>query len=339
LIGYQAGQASSAESSIGSNNIIMGTNISLPAATANAINIGGVLFGTGTYSNTTTTSTRAVSGGKIGIGVVTPVQTLEVNGDLGLYNGSYYTSFVQGTQTGNVSYTLPAAAPAADGQVLASTTAGVLSWTAGGGANTVGTIDSQAKSVDGATISNNKLYLQTADALVPGLLSTGAQTIAGEKTWSNDAGFTGTVTANNLKVGSPVVDVITMDGGDLMVAGDAEFDGSVCVQGTLTTPSDERLKQNVATLTGVLSKIEQLRGVRFEFRDQQKYATGPQIGVIAQELQKVFPELVIQGADGYLAVNYSQLTGVLIQAVKEQQQEIDLLKAQMQQVMKKLGIE
>ena len=60
------------------------------------------------------------------------------------------------------------------------------------------------------------------------------------------------------------------------------------------------------------------------------------MGVIAQELQKVFPELVILGSDGYLSVNYTQLTGVLVQAIKEQQAEINTLKDQMKRVMDKL---
>lgn len=91
-------------------------------------------------------------------------------------------------------------------------------------------------------------------------------------------------------------------------------------------PSDIRLKKNVETLTGVLQKIDNLRGVRYEFIDRQKYAAGPQIGVIAQELQREFPELVTKKPDGYLAVNYTQLTAVLIQAIKELQQEVVLLK-------------
>jgi len=105
-------------------------------------------------------------------------------------------------------------------------------------------------------------------------------------------------------------------------AGNSLFAGNVTVNGNINAPSDIRLKTHIETLTNVLAKIENLRGVRYEFIDQKKYATGPQIGVIAQELQKEFPELVITKPDGYLAVNYTQLTGVLIQAVKEQQQEI-----------------
>jgi len=116
----------------------------------------------------------------------------------------------------------------------------------------------------------------------------------------------------------------------LDVTGDAK------VSGVLSTPSDIRLKTKVETLTDVLTKLEQLRGVTYEFKDQVKYAKGPQVGVIAQELQKVFPELVILGSDGYLSVNYTQLTGVLVQAIKEQQAEINTLKDQMKRVMDKL---
>jgi len=113
---------------------------------------------------------------------------------------------------------------------------------------------------------------------------------------------------------------------NLDVTGSGQFSGNLTVNGSINAPSDIRLKTHIETLSDVLEKIDKLRGVRYEFIDQKKYATGPQIGVIAQELQKVFPELVKKGTNGYLAVNYSQLTGVLIQAIKEQQQEINTLK-------------
>jgi len=139
----------------------------------------------------------------------------------------------------------------------------------------------------------------------------------------------------------------------LHVNGDAYVSGDLMVGGTYYNWSDVRLKTKIETLTDVLSKLDQLRGVTYEFKDQEKYAKGPQVGVIAQELQKVFPQLVKTEKDGYLSVNYTNLTAVLIQAIKEQQQEIkdqqqkvkdqqqkiDLLEKQMEKVMNKLGIQ
>ncbi|MEI6569534.1 MAG: hypothetical protein WCR20_22855, partial [Verrucomicrobiota bacterium] len=83
IFGYQSGQYYSGNN-IGSNNIIIGTNISLPNATANAINIGGILFGTGTYSTTTgNPSIVPVSGGRIGIGTTNPISKLNSVADAG----------------------------------------------------------------------------------------------------------------------------------------------------------------------------------------------------------------------------------------------------------------
>ncbi len=158
-----------------------------------------------------------------------------------------------------------------------------------------------------------------------------------ESTALTDDGTYITITGN-LNIGEPTISHIVQDIGDFAIAGDVEANGDLWVDGTLNTPSDERLKKNIATLTNILDKLNKLRGVTYEFKDQQKYASGPQIGVIAQELQKVFPELVSQGADGYLAVNYSQLSAVILQAVKEQQKEIEQLQQQMEKVMNKLGM-
>jgi len=102
-------------------------------------------------------------------------------------------------------------------------------------------------------------------------------------------------------------------------AGDAAFAQDVTVNGNFYTPSDQRLKKNIVTLGNALQAINSMRGVRFEYKDQTRYAKGPKIGVIAQELVKVFPEMVTKGADGFYKVDYTQLSAVLIQAVNEQQ--------------------
>jgi hypothetical protein len=110
--------------------------------------------------------------------------------------------------------------------------------------------------------------------------------------------------------------------------GSANFAGAVTAQSF--SPSDIRLKTGIRPLRGALAAVLALRGVRYEYRHLpgKPLPAGEQVGVIAQEVEALYPELVTTGADGYKAVNYAQLTPVLIEALKEQQQQIEALKAQ-----------
>ena len=81
-----------------------------------------------------------------------------------------------------------------------------------------------------------------------------------------------------------------------------------------TTASDENLKKNIVNITNALDSVLNLRGVRYNWRDENRPAV--EVGVIAQDVQKDFPELVIK-KDDHLTVNYSRLVAVLIEAVKE----------------------
>lgn len=91
--------------------------------------------------------------------------------------------------------------------------------------------------------------------------------------------------------------------------------------------SDARLKRNIETYRGALSKITNLRGVSFDWRSNEYsdkgYDNTKQIGVIAQEVEEYIPEVVSEGPEGYKSVDYSKLTAVLIEAVKEQQKQIE----------------
>jgi hypothetical protein len=109
--------------------------------------------------------------------------------------------------------------------------------------------------------------------------------------------------------------------------------GNILASGTIT-PSDARLKTDVAPLSETLEKLHQFRGVSFVWNEASTawgHVAGQRdIGVIAQEVEAVFPELVtITGQDGYKAVDYSRLSAVLIEAVKALQAEKD---AQQQQI-------
>jgi hypothetical protein len=92
--------------------------------------------------------------------------------------------------------------------------------------------------------------------------------------------------------------------------------------------SDKNLKTNIAPIKNSLSKILQLNGVEFDFIDgaDTGYLKKHQIGLIAQDVNKVIPEVVGKNNDGTLGVSYQHLVSVLIEAIKEQQQEIEELK-------------
>tara|TARA_A100001234_G_C12483004_1_gene324348 strand:- start:197 stop:631 length:435 start_codon:yes stop_codon:yes gene_type:complete len=85
--------------------------------------------------------------------------------------------------------------------------------------------------------------------------------------------------------------------------------------------SDEKLKKDISTIDGAIDKVKQLRGVDYTWKHSEEKSKG----VIAQELREVFPELVVESEDG-LSVNYSGIIGVLIEAIKDQQKQIDELK-------------
>ncbi|HLO59246.1 MAG TPA: tail fiber domain-containing protein [Bacteroidales bacterium] len=93
--------------------------------------------------------------------------------------------------------------------------------------------------------------------------------------------------------------------------------------------SDERFKINVKNLDLMTDRLKLLRPVTYNFNpDDPKLASDPlinkvQFGFLAQELQKVFPEMVVQREDGTLGITYSELIPVLVQALKEQQDQID----------------
>jgi len=93
--------------------------------------------------------------------------------------------------------------------------------------------------------------------------------------------------------------------------------------------SDINLKKNITPIKNSLDKILQLSGYEFDFIDKKYYGylKQHQIGLIAQEVQKVIPEIVGKTSDGTLGVSYQHLTAVLIEAIKEQQEQINELKA------------
>lgn len=110
-------------------------------------------------------------------------------------------------------------------------------------------------------------------------------------------------------------------------------DGNATLEGNLTQSSDLRYKTNITAIPNSLEKLLNLNGVYYDWKREEfpnkAFSEEKQIGVIAQEVEKLFPELVHTDEDGYKSVAYSKLTPILIEAIKEQQAQIEDLKAQL----------
>jgi len=100
-------------------------------------------------------------------------------------------------------------------------------------------------------------------------------------------------------------------------------DGSFTATGNVTAYSDINLKKNIEVIPNALDKVMQIRGVTFDRKDIE---TSRQSGVIAQEIEKVLPEVVDTNEEGIKSVAYGNLVGLLIEAIKEQQVQIKELK-------------
>jgi len=101
--------------------------------------------------------------------------------------------------------------------------------------------------------------------------------------------------------------------------------------------SDERLKENKVLLTDVLDKVNQLGGYEFDWIPMVGIHEneGHDIGVIAQEVEKMFPEIVTTRDNGYKAVKYEKLTAVLIEAVKELTNKVKSLESEINNLKNK----
>jgi hypothetical protein len=100
--------------------------------------------------------------------------------------------------------------------------------------------------------------------------------------------------------------------------------GTIRASGDVIAYSDARVKENVHTIDNALDKVTQLRGVSYNKIGE----TEEKIGVIAQEIEKVLPQVVQEDAEGMKSVAYGNIVGVLIESIKELKQEIDELKSQ-----------
>ena len=177
---------------------------------------------------------------------------------------------------------------------------------------------------------------------------------SGSNIFGNDASDIQQITGSIFNTGSFNVSGSSMLSGSLSITGSTEVIGAVSASSTgrflslgiNTAPSgvagailatndvvafassDERLKENLEPIGSATEKVEQMTGYTFNWvpmEDVHVYGDMKDIGVVAQEVEKVLPELVSDRENGYKAVKYEKLTAVLIQAVKELSERVKTL--------------
>ena len=207
----------------------------------------------------------------------------------------------------NVTWTLPDA-DGTDAQVLTTDGAGGLSWT--------------DKGVEVATSTSSLTHY------IPSTVS------------SNDEVATFDI-VTSLSI-QPSTGIVSLNRGNIansLGVGTASSgtEGEIRATNDVTAffSSDESLKENVVTITDAINKVKQMRGVEFDWTDDYIESKGGEdnyfvrkhdVGVIAQEVEQVLPEVVAERDNGIKAVKYDRLVSVLIEAIKELSAEIDELK-------------
>ena len=168
-----------------------------------------------------------------------------------------------------------------------------------GNITVTGTVDGRDVATDGSKLDG---------------IASGATNVSNNNQLTNGAGYitsSGTAALAEGLTGTPNITVGTISC------------GNITSSGTVTANSDAKLKKNVATVSNALDKVNLLRGVEFDYIANDKHS----IGVIAQEVEAVLPDLV--EGDETKSVAYGNLTAVLIEAVKELTAEVNTLKAEL----------
>lgn len=163
-----------------------------------------------------------------------------------------------------------------------------------------------------ALLISGLLLASLASAWVPG------PALGGPQDGNVDLGIT---TVEGGGYWTPSATGIEYTGGDVAVIGD------VAASAFLYT-SDARLKTKIQPLDDVLNKILQLKPISFAWKNTGRN----DMGFLAQDVAKVFPELVRSDSEGYLSVEYGNLIAPLVQVVQDQQTQIDKLRTELEEL-------
>jgi hypothetical protein len=242
-----------------------------------------------------------------------------IGSDVQAYN-STLAAVAGGTYSGDDSITTIGTVTA--GSVTAILPIGVVS----GSAQIDGSLLGSNKTI---TIGSTSTTLGGTSTTLAGLTSVTSTTFVGALTGNASTATTaGTVTT---AAQSAITSVGTLTG--LTVSG-ATATGALTVTGAITatgditafSASDIRFKENIAAIESPIEKIKMISGNTYDWKAENKDIhgfEGNDVGVIAQEIEVVLPQLVVTRDNGYKAVKYDKLVALLIEGIKEQQKQIE----------------
>jgi|LakMenE18May11ns_1017448.scaffolds.fasta_scaffold9944307_2 hypothetical protein len=190
-----------------------------------------------------------------------------------------------------------------------------------GNVNVSGSITGQILSTNGIVSGSSQITYADISSIPAGIVSGSSQV-----TLSSTTGYDSVLNQAVLTTSSPTFTGLTIN-------------GAITATGDITAyyTSDKRHKHNIVLISDALSKVTKLNGVTWEWNDDVNEVTKstPNTGLIAQEVQEVLPEVVKEREDGFLALDYSKMMGLMIEAIKEQQKQIDSLLIKINQLENK----
>ena len=206
-----------------------------------------------------------------------------------------------------------------------STTASALSSTAMGMGTTASGLYSTAMGRS-TTASGNRSTATGAYTTASDFGSTviGQYNSSGSSVTNNATSFNTANTA--FVIGNGADSSNKSDAFKVMFNGDTTVSNDLTVSGDVVVSSDARLKSNIVSLGSTLSRLLLIDGKSYEMKGKQK------IGVLAQQIKEVFPELVTEDSNEMLAVNYQGLVPVLINALKEQESKFEKQQAEIEEL-------